>query len=156
RPRDDRFTVYIGTFVGIAPPSFRERDTIPDLAKLFHVGALIRHVRNVEGLTQIIEHFFRVPVRIEEFVGHWLRLAAGDRAYLKAERAPLGAGAVLGGRVWDRQHKFRIHLGPLTIEQYESFLPGGAPLKKLVDWVQMYLCFELDWDVRLLLKQEQV
>ena len=58
--------------------------------------------------------------------------------------------------MWDRQHKFRIRLGPLTLEQYESFLPGGAPLRKLVDWVRMYLCFELDWDVRLLLKQNEV
>jgi type VI secretion system protein ImpH len=30
------------------------------------------------------------------------------------------------------------------------------PLRKLVDWVRMYLCFELDWDVRLILKQHEV
>ena len=156
RPRDDRFTVYVGTFTGIAPAAFRDRDAIPDLAKLFHVGALIRQVRNAEGLTHVLEHFFRVPVRVEEFVGHWLRLDARERTFLTAARAPLGAGAVLGGRVWDRQSKFRIHLGPLDLKQYESFLPGGAPLKKLVDWVRMYLCDELDWDVRLLLKQVEV
>jgi type VI secretion system protein ImpH len=68
----------------------------------------------------------------------------------------LGSGAVLGARVWDRQHKFRIRLGPLTLDQYESFLPGGKPLRKLVDWVRMYLCFELDWDVRLVLKPNEV
>ena len=116
----------------------------------------IRQVRNAEGLTHILQHFFRVPVRIEEFVGHWLlsERAASGRC-LSAEGAALGSGAVLGGRVWDRQHKFRIRLGPLTLAQYESFLPGGAPLSKLVDWVRMYLCFELDWDVRLLLKHER-
>jgi type VI secretion system protein ImpH len=156
RPRDDRFTTYIGAFLGIAPPSYRNRDAVPDLAKLFHVGALIRHARNVEGLTQILEHFFRVPIQIEQFVGHWLRLSDRERTFLKAERASLGAGAVLGGRVWDRQHKFRIHLGPLTLAQYESFLPGGLPLRKLVDWVRLYLCYELDWDVRMLLKSDEV
>jgi type VI secretion system protein ImpH len=156
RPRDDRFTVYVGSFAGIAPPSFRNRDAVPDLAKLFHVGALIRQVRNAEGLEQILAHFFRVPARIEQFVGHWLRLETRERTRLEADGAPLGAGAVLGGRVWDRQHKFRIHLGPLTLEQYESFLPGGAPLRKLVDWVRMYLCYELDWDVRMLLTQSEV
>jgi type VI secretion system protein ImpH len=156
RPRDDRFTAYVGTFVGIAPPSFRNRDAVPDLAKLFHVGALIRQVRNTEGLTQILEHFFRVPVRIEEFVGHWMRLDARERTFLSPGRARLGAGAVIGGRVWDRQYKFRIHLGPLTLREYESFLPGGQPLRKLVDWVRTYLCFELDWDVRLVLKRDEV
>ena len=78
----------------------------------------------------------------------------------------LGSGAVLGARVWDHQHKFRIHLGPLTLAQYEAFLPatrqpgrpprGGALLEQLVDWVRFYLCFELDWDVRLRLKRDEV
>jgi len=97
-----------------------------------------------------------VPVQIEEFVGHWLSLSTGERSSLSSERAALGSGAVLGSRVWDRQHKFRIRLGPLTLQQYESFLPGGGHLRKLVDWVRLYLCFELDWDVRLLLKRNEV
>ena len=156
RPKDDRFTVYIGSFLGMSPAALRGRDTVPDPAKLFHVGALIRHVRNVEGLTHILQHFFRVPVRIEEFVGHWMLLSTRERTYLSSENAVLGSGAVLGGRLWDRQHKFRIHLGPLTLDQYESFLPGAHSLKKLVDWVRQYLCFELDWDVKLALDHSEV
>jgi len=156
RPKDDRFTGYVGAFLGIAPATFRHRDSLPDLAKLFHVGALIRQVRNTEGLTHILQHFFRVPVRIEEFIGHWMSLSSRERTYLAREGATLGEGAVLGGRVWDRQHKFRIRLGPLTLDQYENFLPGGTPLKKLVDWVRLYLGFELDWDVRLMLKHDEV
>jgi len=156
RPKDDRFTVYIGSFLGMSPAALRGRDTVPDLAKFFHVGALIRHVRNVEGLTHILQHFFRVPVRIEEFVGHWMLLSTRERTYLSSENAVLGSGAVLGGRLWDRQHKFRIHLGPLTLDQYESFLPGAHSLKKLVDWVRHYLCFELDWDVKLALDHSEV
>jgi type VI secretion system protein ImpH len=59
--------------------------------------------------------------------------------------------------VWDHQSKFRIHLGPLTLEQYKAFLPTHAStLRKLVDWVRFYLCFELDWDVRLHLRREEV
>ena len=40
RPDDDRFAAYIGSFFGMAPAAFRERDALPDLAKFFHVGAL--------------------------------------------------------------------------------------------------------------------
>ena len=109
-----------------------------------------------------------MPVAIEEFVGHWMFLAPRRADALCAgTAAALGGGAVLGARVWDRQHKFRIHLGPLTLAQYESFLPAaragstsaksaGTLLRKLVDWVRFYLCFELDWDVRLRLKREEV
>jgi type VI secretion system protein ImpH len=156
RPKDDRFAVYVGAFVGISPAAFRDRDTLPDLAKFFHVGALIRQSRNPEGLIGILEHFFGVPVQIQEFVGHWMVLDERERTRLKGEGATLGAGAALGSRVWDRQNKFQVRLGPLTFAQYESFLPGGPMLRKLVDWVRMYLSFELDWDVRLRLMPNEV
>jgi type VI secretion system protein ImpH len=156
RPAEDRFASYLGAFIGLAPQPVRNRDRLPDLAKLFHVSALVRQVRNADGLRVILEHFFRVPVAIEEFVGHTLHLADGERTYLARDGATLGAGAVLGRRVWDRQHKFRVHLGPLTLPQYESFLPGQPPLRKLVDWIRLYLCYELQWDVRLVLKKDEV
>ncbi len=156
RPKDDRFAGYVGAFIGIAPETMRSRDTLPDLAKFFHVGALIRQVRNSEGLAHILQHFFRVPVQIEQFVGHWMSLGPRERTYLGREGAVLGRGAVAGGHVWDRQHKFRVQLGPLTLDQYESFLPGGSSLRKLVDWVRLYFCFELDWDLRLVLKHDEI
>jgi type VI secretion system protein ImpH len=156
RPKDDRFAAYIGSFVGVTPAAFRHRDSLPDLAKFFHAGTLIRHVRNAEGITSILQQFFRVPVQVEQFVGHWLRLGTPERTQLGAATAALGTGAVAGNRVWDRQHKFRVHLGPLSLAQYESFLPGGSPLRKLVDWIRLYLCYELDWDVRLVLKKDEV
>ena len=34
--------------------------------------------------------------------------------------------------------------------------PRATPLRKLVDWVRFYLCFELDWDVRLHLRKHEV
>ena len=156
RPDDDRFAGYIGSFFGMAPAAFRERDSLPDLAKFFHVGALVRHTRNAEGLAQILQHFCRVPVRIEEFIDHWMTLDERERTRLAGDHSTLGSQAVIGSRVWDRQHKFRIHLGPLSLTQYQAFLPGGSQLQKVVDWVRLYLNFELDWDVHLLLKKGEV
>jgi type VI secretion system protein ImpH len=156
RPDADRFSVYVGAFLGAAPATFRDRDHVPDEAKFFHVGMLVRGVRNAEGLAAILRHFFRVPVEIEEFVGHWLELDSPERTHLGHEGAALGSGSVLGARVWDRQSKFRVRLGPLGLGEYESFLPGGLPLAKLVDWVRLYLGFELDWDLHLLLQRQEV
>jgi type VI secretion system protein ImpH len=36
------------------------------------------------------------------------------------------------------------------------FLPGGASLTKLADWVRNYVRDPLDWDVALHLKREEV
>jgi type VI secretion system protein ImpH len=161
RPDADQFAGYLGAFFGVLPATFRNRDSTADVAKLFHVGTLARQVRNADGLAAILRHFFRVPVAIRQFVGHWMLLGDSERTRLGRDGAVLGARAVVGGRVWDRQHKFRIHLGPLTRPQYESFLPSAAelqvrPLQQLVDWVRLYLGLELEWDVRLSLRKEAV
>lgn len=156
RPRDDRFAVYVGAFAGVATPAFRDRDAIPDVARLFHAGVLVRRTRNAEGLRSILRHFFGVPVQLEPFVGHWMPLDRRDRTSLGAAGAHLGVEAVAGGRVWDRQSKFRVRLGPLSLAQYEAFLPGGRALVQLAAWIRFYLTFELQWDVQLVLDRRQV
>src|SRR5262249_38385819 len=146
----------IGAFAGVAPAALRGRDRLPDVAVLFHVGTLIRQVRNADGLAAILEDFFGVPGGIEQFVAPWMVLSARGRLSLVRARCALGGDAVLGARIWDRQHKFRVHIGPLTLAQYESFLPGGAALDRLLDWVRFYQSMELDWDVRLTLARDEV
>jgi len=157
RPKDDRFSIYVGALCGLGDAGLRERDAVQDCAKLFYAGLLSRHVRNSDGLVALLSGYFRLPVSLEPFVGHWMTLADDDRTRLAGQpQQGLGQGAVLGRRVWDRQHKFRLCLGPLELRQLEEFLPGGRALAKLVAWVRQYLCFELEWDVRLVLKREQV
>jgi type VI secretion system protein ImpH len=157
RPRDDRFSSYVGAQLGLGTPALRNRDAVHDHAKLFHSGLLSRHVRNADGLAAILTGFFRVSVRVEQFVGHWLALPASDRTRMgMAATACLGRGAMMGGQVWDRQHKFRLRLGPLTLLQYESFLPGGNAIGQIVAWVRLYLSFEMDWDMRLVLLKAEV
>lgn len=70
--------------------------------------------------------------------------------------ARLGRGAVLGSSVWDRQHAFRMVIGPLTLTQYESLLPGGEALRTLVAIVRQHLNGELAWDAQLVLVADEV
>jgi len=170
RPRQDRFAIYVGANFGVGTERVRVRpavdassvkdtvgyERISDFAKLFFAGHLARQVRNRDGLTATLSAYFRVPVHVEEFAGHWLQLPQSERTRLGDASAALGAGAVLGGRVWDRQHKIRVHLGPLSLQQYEGFLPGGVAIGKLLGWLRQFLGFELQWDTRLLLAPDQV
>jgi type VI secretion system protein ImpH len=156
RPGEDRFAAYVGSSFGLASPRLINRDAVSDFAKLFFAGQLVRQVRNKDGLAAMLGAYFRVPVAIEEFVGHWMKLPERERTRLGGVGAVLGRGAVAGASVWDRQHKFRIWLGPLTLATYEGFLPGGTAIGKLLAWVRQYLCFELEWDARLVLAKGEV
>ena len=158
RPKEDRFSTYLGALVGQAGDKVRHRDSIGDYSKLYLAGVLGRQVRNRDGLMALLKAYFRVPSQVEEFVGHWMRLPERERTRLgsNTDGAQLGVGAVIGARVWDRQHKIRIRLGPLKLAQYERFLPGGKAAERLVHWLRQYLGLDLEWDVRLELVRGEV
>lgn len=157
RPETDRFGVYLAALFGQGMPAFRARDAMPDLAKLHYAGHLTAQTRHPDGLAAILSDFFRLPARIEEFVGHWLYLPPESQWRLGASRETgcLGLTTIVGPRIWDRQYKFRIRLGPLAFDEYRRLLPGGDSLPRLVAVVRNYLGDELDWDLNLVLRREE-
>jgi type VI secretion system protein ImpH len=157
--RDDaRIDAIVGALGGLAPAAARKRDAISDDTKRQHIALLARGVRTAEGLADSLTRILGVPVRLEMFVGHWLPLRREDRTRLGLDGAAcqIGVGAVAGERVWDRQSKFRLHVGPVSAEQYRRFVPGGAAIRTLRDWVRQYVGFDLVWDVRVALASTDV
>ncbi|WP_118178755.1 type VI secretion system baseplate subunit TssG [Paraburkholderia phosphatilytica] len=158
RPRHDRFSVYVGSLFGLGEAALRDRDTVPDFAKLHFAGLLAGRTRPAAGLKLVLARFFNLPVEIHEWVGHWMPLPAeaASRLGSRVGSSALGVSTLLGARVWDCQHKFRIVIGPLTRADYERFLPGGESLGRLKDWVRNYVRDGLDWDVNLQLREQDV
>lgn len=158
RPESDRFGDYVGSLFGIGSPAMRGRDEIGDFAKLHFAGLMANQKRPAAGLVTILRAYFKLPVHLEQFVGHWMRLPEDGFTRIGAQENGnrIGVSAVLGKKVWDCQHKFRLVIGPLDYEDYQRMLPGGASMKRLVAWVRNYAGTVLDWDVRLVLKQQEV
>jgi type VI secretion system protein ImpH len=158
RPASDRFADYVGSLFGIGSPALRGRDEIGDFAKLHFAGLMANQRRPAAGLVTILRAYFKVPVEIEQFVGHWMRIPPDGQIRIgMLERGNrLGTSAALGRTVWDCQHKFRLVIGPLGYEVYQRMLPGGASMTRLLAWVRNYAGLVLDWDVRLILEQQQV
>jgi len=158
RPDSDRFADYVGSLFGIGAPGMRGRDEIGDFAKLHFAGLMANQRRPAAGLVTILRAYFKLPVEIEQFVGHWMKIPLDGQTRIGMEDRGnrLGTSAVLGKKVWDCQHKFRLVIGPLDYDDYERMLPGGASMTRLVDWVKGYAGTVLDWDVRLVLKRPEV
>ena len=165
RPHDDRYAAWLGSAIGVAGLA-PAADALPGPARLHQAGLLASRSRHAEGLASILSRYFRLPVRIEQHVPHWMRFDADDRSRLgyarnRPERgatapALLGRSAAAGSKVWDRQFKFRIALGPLTLAQYHAFLPGGTAWKPLREWVRQYAGLDLLWDVELCIDHRQM
>jgi type VI secretion system protein ImpH len=158
RPSGDRFTVYVGALAGMASPSARDRDVVPDYAKLHRAGLFAAQVRSAEGLQAILADYFRLPVVVKQFVGDWMDVPAEAYCRLGAGESVAGLGqtATLGASSWQCQHKFEIALGPLTRTTFNEFLPGSRGVEELYSLVRLYTNDEWTWQLRLLLADVEV
>ncbi|MEM7231510.1 MAG: type VI secretion system baseplate subunit TssG [Planctomycetota bacterium] len=158
RPETDRFSLFVGSLCGLGLDGLKDRDCIPDFAKLHLAGQFGRHIRGAEGLASILRSFFEMPVDVEEFVGHWIQIPVDDQWQLGAPQlgeqtmGELGVSTMVGGRVWDRRFKFRVVVGPIGIDELPRLLPGGRSLRRLVTMVRNYVGDELFWDLKVLVR----
>jgi type VI secretion system protein ImpH len=157
RPDADRFADFVGSLFGIGAPGLRGRDDIGDFAKLHFAGLLANKSRPASGLVAILSEYFHLPVRVEQFAGHWMRLPPEIQSRIGRLDGGnrLGHSTVLGRAVWDVQNRFRLVIGPMGYRDYQRLLPGGESMKRLAAWVRNYAGTALDWDVRLILKKEE-
>lgn len=158
RPEDSRFAAYVGSLIGMGMESLRDRDAVPDWAKLYYAGRLAAQTRNAEGLQAILGDYFGLPAVIETFCGYWMTLPESSVCKLGAspETGSLGATAIVGSRFWDCQLKFRIRMGPMKLADLSRLLPAGESFCRLKTWVLNYVNQEFFWDVQLILKREEV
>jgi type VI secretion system protein ImpH len=158
RPGNNAFGRYVGSLIGQGEATTQQRDAVPDHAKWYLAGHLSRQSRNPEGLQRALQLFFDCQVRVEEFCLTYLSLEKDQQTRLGrgSHNSQLGVDTVVGDRVPDAQSKFRLHLGPLPLAQYEKFLPGQPAFQGLVDWVHNYIGIEFDWDLRLILRKEDI
>ena len=141
---------------GLMLDGLRDRDHIDDGFKMASSATLSRRVRNPGPLAALLASYFETPVRIEEFVSRWLEIPVDQRSVLGHRLCTLGEDAVVGTRVWDSMTRFRIVVGPLTLERYRSFLPNGESHAELRDIVSLYVGVEHEWDLLPLLKHADV
>lgn len=153
RPASDRFAKYAGAQFGMGMPALRERDDVPDRLRLFFAGALSSQGRNADGLAAMLQTYFGVPTRIQQFVGEWVDIPEASRWRVGGPGlgSPLGKRTAVGRRAWICQGKFRVVMGPVDAAALERFLPGGASLPRLASLVRGHVWDQLGWDLMLVL-----
>ena len=158
----DRFTYCLLCLVGMGTAKLGGRFAMGDDPLLYNAGHFAHFPRSAIALENLLADHFGVPVDVEQFRGRWIGLEPDDRTLLPARgRAPgrlhrLPGDTALGDRAYDVQGAFRIRLGPLTYEEFSRFLPDGEAFRQLNDMTRNYVGLELDFDVQLLLRADEV
>jgi len=151
----EHFSGYIASLSGHDPAEIRD-GPLPDHARLSASTYLGRDARHPDGLAATLAHFFNVPVQVQEFVMHWIEIDPIDHTRLGVAQASsiLGAGAISGEVVPDRQSKFRLIVGPLSLSQYLRFMPQGKDLPVLTEWVRAFVGHEFAWELELRVRRD--
>jgi type VI secretion system protein ImpH len=154
----DPFTHALYDFVGMGTEALRGRLRIHDESLLLYAGLVAQSPHSASALRGILRDYFGVPVDIDQCVGDWYQLEESDRCYLSGEleRNQLAVGAFLGEDVWNQQGRFRIRVGPLSLDRFLDFLPGGAAMEKLVEWTRFLAGQAMAFDVQLFLRAGEV
>jgi len=159
RGERDRFSHHVLALIGLGTPGLQDRQDVQDDSLLFYSGLLALHTRSATAFRQLLSDYFNAPVEIEQFVGAWYPVEVESQCCLGeglnySER--LGYGAVVGDEVWDQQSRVRIQIGPLSLERYMEFLPGGEAYRHLRALAQFFAGQEFDLEAQLILKRPEV
>lgn len=126
-----RVTAMMRSLAGVGLPGAMTGDVRLDGAKLRHATSLALEARSPERLCAFLETVLGVPVTLGEFKGVWIDLPDHLQSRLNMQHMGLGTGAVVGGRVFDRQAHAELRLGPLTLDQFNAFLDDSTARERL-------------------------
>lgn len=157
RPESDHFSLYLGALFG-RHDAVADRDDFCDDSRLYFTGRYAAATRSAEALEAIIAHEFNVVATVTPFALGWLQLGPSTQTALGHEgaAASLGRAAIAGERVQDRQCQIHLRLGPMSLSQFQDFLPTGKNFSPLAAMVEEFTRGELFVRVQLVLRKDDV
>ncbi len=119
--------------------------------KMFaYLGILAQPCRSAEGLKTVVSHFFdNIPVAVQQWQPRWAPVKELKQI---GKDSVLGRNAMIGTHIYDVNGKFRISLGPLEKEKFESFLPDKKNTQLLKEIIKEYVTDPLEFDIEVKLK----
>jgi type VI secretion system protein ImpH len=159
--RQERFLPLALSLAGMGLKSLRSRlsegqGAVFDQSIAYYSAGIRQRPMSAAFLQRMLAEYFSVALRIEQFVGAWYAVPEAQCTRLGAGNAVLGSTALAGSRVWQRDLRVRLWFGPLRRRQFEDFLPGGAAAAALAKWLMLVSGNSLEYEVRLILHQQDV
>jgi type VI secretion system protein ImpH len=139
-------------------PGLRGRLGIRDQALLRYAGLIAQRPHSASALGGILRDYFGLPIEIEQFRGKWFPLDEPSLSFLQQEglHNQLGFGAIAGDAVWNQQARFRVQVGPISLERFIDFLPDGKAFAELVELTRYFVGLALEFDIQLILQAPEV
>ena len=145
------FTAQLLALTGRRPQAPRREAEAPDLILAHFSGTLARQPLPATTLLSLIAAYFEVGTALESFVGHWIQVPQAQQSRLGAQACTLSGMAFLGQRLWDRQTRIRLRVGPLSLSGFQELLPCTRAARSLASFVRACIGHSLACDLTLVL-----
>lgn len=157
--RKNRFAPMVLALAGVGQKALNDRllpqqGGVADESLAFFAGALQQRALSASQLQQLLSRYLRVPVRIEQFCGRWYTLPESARTSLGLGNGVLGRSALAGARVWQRDLRVKVMVGPLDHAQFQRFLPGAPGALALRELLTLLSGTSLEYEVNLTLRAD--
>lgn len=154
---DDKFLQLLLALGGLGSAALQGRQGgVRDTAFACHAASLRQRPASSVQMARVLSSYFAAPVRVEQFIGRWYAVPLAQQSRLGMQHCVLGAGAMAGERVWQRDLRMRLVMGPLAHAAFMSFLPGGDKARAMREWLAMFSGVTLEYEVQLLLQGRDV
>lgn len=159
--RRNRFIPLVLSLGGLGFASTRDRladrgQGIADESLAYYVAAIRGRPRSAQWFARVVEDYFKVPAKASEFVGQWMSFPSDEQTRLGIRHAVLGESAFCGSRIWDRQSRIRLTLGPMRKSRFLEMLPGSPGHRNLARLFRLMQGLAYDCEVRLVLDRRDV
>lgn len=133
------------------------RRQIPEAGRLLrYIGLLTQFPRSAAGLETLLKDYLsEVPIALVPCVSRMAAIDDAQRMKIGMTGSALGENTYVGQEIEDRMGKFRIRIGPLTQEDFLRFTPGKPDYERLTALTQLYLVEPLEYDIELILSENQ-
>ena len=157
-PIPDEFTSYLFDLIGMGTADLRNNMPVADISLLHYAGLLAQRPHSADALRALLEDYFDLPVRVQQFLGSWHDLESDELCTLGCDepRSQLGFGAVAGDAVWSRQALVRIVFGPLTEKQFRGLLPDGKAFAQAAALSRWFLGSTLEFEIQPTLRRDEI
>ncbi len=153
----DKISSCFLNIAGLGTPGLLDMLDIPDKSFVYcFSGLLSRQSPSTSAIESAVGYFADTPVNIDQFMEQMFPIDVKDQTQIGLENSKLGIDAICGQYAYDNKSKFRVNMGPMSYNIFRRLLPTGDMLGSAFSLVRYMVGIEFEFDVRLMLKREEV
>jgi type VI secretion system protein ImpH len=143
-------------FVGVDMAGALPRFALPPIVQLSLAQLLAQRARSARTLEVALSYLLpeHIEIAVESFVERVIDIQVDQRVKVGIANTTLAEDFTIGRRILDRSGRFRVHLGPVDYDTYQSILPGQPLYATLRDIIHQFTRGILEAEVEVRLKAE--